>query len=205
MKGDWQATIIKIAAVVTAAPRWITSLMASEGLHLPDDWYIWWIPLSAIMAAFMAVVEGWAFAYIFSAWRNTQGKASKTLAGMAALTAGIFIIVVAPYIAASVRAVALSEILAADWSLYVWSAAVGASTIMIVASVGFAQKLPRETTSKPSAKTSNALAKASEPEPAKAALSCEICGKPAKTQNALNAHMRVHQRAASKNGHKVVA
>jgi len=140
MKTDYTPGLIKFFAVVTAAPRWVVALMAAEGLTLPDEWLWWWIAASAIMAASMAVVEGVAFSYVFSAWRKSSGKASNILGALAFATAVIFVAVLSPYIAASVRGVALSEILLAPLALYIWSACVAASTIAIVASVGYAQK-----------------------------------------------------------------
>lgn len=140
MKNDWQATVIKVGAVVTAAPRWVGALLAAEGFPIPADWMWWWIPLSAIMSAAMAVVEGMAFAYVFSAWRNQKDKSSNILFGMAVGTATVFVLVLAPYIAASVKKVGLYEMLYGDVLLYIWSICVGLSTIAIVASVGYAQK-----------------------------------------------------------------
>lgn len=140
MNDDTQAATIKISAVITAMPRWINALLAAEGLIMPSEWLYWWLPLSAIFAAAMAIVEGWAFSYVFSAWRRTSGKAANTLIILATLSAVIFVGVLFPYIASSVRGVTLGEILSNDIALYIWAVCVAASTIAIVASVGYAQR-----------------------------------------------------------------
>lgn len=140
-----QADAIKVAAVVTAMPRWIGALLAAEGFAIPQDWLWIWVPASALFGAAMALVEGLAFAYVFNAWRNQTDKRSNRLLWLALLSAAIFVIVLAPYIAAQVRSDSLSAILANDFALYAWSAAVAASTIAIVASVGYAQRMPRRT------------------------------------------------------------
>jgi hypothetical protein len=144
MKRIDQADIIKLSAVVTATPRWVGALMAAEGLNVPDTWLSWWIWLSLFLNAAMAVVEGLAFAYVFNAWRNQKDRASNRLLWFAAISAAVFIIVLAPFIAAQVRDAPMHQVLGDDWLLWLWSAAVAASTITIVASVGYAQKQPRE-------------------------------------------------------------
>jgi hypothetical protein len=81
---------------------------------------------------------------------------------LALVSAVIFVGVLAPYIAAQVRGVTIGIILSSGWSLGLWASAVAASTISIVASVGFAQKIqaaPRQrTASEQSAKPSETSA-----------------------------------------------
>jgi len=142
------AKLIKIGAVVTAAPRWIVALLLAEGLALPEAWLPWWVILSAVLSAGMAVTEALAFAYIFEAWRNQRDRKSDTLLILAGVAAVIFIAVVAPYVVANIRQEPLGVVLgvAGTW---LWGIAVAASTIVIVAAVGFAQKSPAP--SKPAA------------------------------------------------------
>lgn len=135
------ARMIKIGAVVTAAPRWIVALLIAEGLTLPADWLPWWTVMSAILGAGMAVTEALAFAFIFEAWRNQKDRKSDTLLIMAGLAAVIFIAVVAPYIVSNIRAEPLEQVLG-TFGTWMWGVAVAASTIIIVAAVGFAQKSP---------------------------------------------------------------
>ena len=136
-----QADIIKLAAVVTAAPRWIVALLAAEGLHLPPEWAGWWLPVSALSALGMAVVEGVAFAYVLAAWKAArQQRQVITLAVLAVVSAVLFIAMLTPSIAASVRGLTVGEWLANDAALTAWAATVAASTIAIVASVGYAER-----------------------------------------------------------------
>jgi len=135
-----QADVIKVAAVITATPRWVGALLAAEGFMMPETWSTWWVPVSAIFSAGMALVEGFAFAFVFNAWRLDRSKTSNRLLWLAMLSALVFILVLAPFIAAQVRAETLEAVLGIGWALWLWSASVAASTIVIVASVGYAQK-----------------------------------------------------------------
>ena len=153
---DLQAPIIKFSAVFAAVTRWTGALLAGEGFAIPEDWMIWWLPASALLSAFMAVVEGWAFAYVFQAWwvmRNRErqqgsGGMSKILLMLTIFAAVTFVLVLTPYIAAqaqgsSVYQVAgggnVEPILSSKFWLLAWSACIAASTISVVASVGIAQ------------------------------------------------------------------
>ena len=69
-----QPNAIKIAAVVTAAPRWMIALLVAEGFILPDAWLGWWIVVSAVLSLGMAVVEGMAFSYIFTPAKITKKR-----------------------------------------------------------------------------------------------------------------------------------
>ena len=164
MNNEHLPDFIKVGAVLTAAPRWIGALLAAEGFALPVEWLGWWIPLSAILSACMAIVEGLAFAYVFEAWRNQQDKDSDTLFWFAMFSAVVFVGVLAPYIAAQVLGVTLAQVLTSGVALGAWSVAVGLSTIAIVASVGYAQKRKG---SKPVAKKETpAQPQETEPQPA---------------------------------------
>lgn len=121
-------------------PRWVGALLAAEGFNLPPEWLWWWLPLSAIFSAGMAITEGLAFAYVFNAWRVQKDKSADRLLWLAVLSGAVFVVVLAPFIAAQVRSVTLARMLADDWALWAWSVGVAASTIVIVASVGYAQK-----------------------------------------------------------------
>lgn len=134
------ADAIKISAVVTATPRWVAALLASEGFAIPAAWLPWWVPVSATASAAMAVTEGFAFALIFSAWRAEKDPTrARNIVALAAVAFATFVATLAPQLFASVRGVQLTNALAADWALWLWSACVAASTVMIVASVGYAQ------------------------------------------------------------------
>lgn len=153
---DFQAPIIKFSAVFAAVTRWTGALLAAEGFAIPEDWMVWWLPASALLSAFMAVVEGWAFAYIFQAWwvmRNRErqqgaGGMSKVLLALTIFAAVTFVLVLTPYIAAQAQGSSMYQvagggnvepILGSKFWLLAWSACIAASTISVVASVGIAQ------------------------------------------------------------------
>jgi hypothetical protein len=141
MNDEQWATVIKIAAVAVAAPRWIGALLEAEGVPLPTEWRGWWVIFSAVCAAGMALVEAGAFAYCLRSWRSMTGRSANVMALMIGASAVTFVIVPSPYIAANVAKVTMSALLT-DWALLVWSVAVALSTILIIASVGYAQKRP---------------------------------------------------------------
>jgi hypothetical protein len=198
---DLTADIIKICAVITAMPRWVGALLAAEGIMIPEQWRGWWIVASAIFNAAMAVTEGLAFAYVFNAWRNQKDKNADRLLWLAIASGATFVVVLAPFIAAQVRSVTLAAMLSADWALWAWSASVAASTIIIVASVGYAQKrsMPQSEAQKPARATIESKAISLEPvqaslmqplELAQIALICDGCEREFATKQALSAHKR---------------
>lgn len=141
MNEEHWATVIKIAAVAVAAPRWIGALLEAEGVPLPIEWRDWWVVFSAVCAAGMALVEAGAFAYCLRSWRGMSGRSGNVMALLIGASAVTFVVVLSPYIAANVSKVSMSKLLVDDW-LLVWSVAVALSTILIIASVGYAQKWP---------------------------------------------------------------
>ena len=135
MNDERQATLIKIAAVAVAAPRWIGALLEAEGVPLPAEWRPGWVIFSAICAAGMALVEAGAFAYCLRSWRGMSGRSANIMALMIGASAVTFVIVLSPYIASNVSKIGMSTLLA-GWALLAWSVAVALSTILIIASVG---------------------------------------------------------------------
>jgi hypothetical protein len=144
MNDEQWATVIKIAAVAVAAPRWIGALLEAEGVPLPTEWRGWWVIFSAVCAAGMALVEAGAFAFCLRSWRGMTGRSANVMALMIGASAMTFVIVLSPYIAANVAKVTMSAF-PTGGALLVWSVAVALSTILIIASVGYAQKRPTPT------------------------------------------------------------
>lgn len=140
MTDDNWATAIKIAAVLVAMPRWIGALLEADGvpLMLTPDTAPWWGLFSALASAGMALVEGVAFWYTLRAWRKYGGGWLFTLIVASMAT---FAMVLTPYIMANVSGSKLASILQGGW-IVAWSSCVSLSTILIVASVGYAQ--PKE-------------------------------------------------------------
>ena len=140
LKSIDQASMIKIAAVLTATPRWVVALLASEGFALPESWKPVWIIFSVLSAGGMAIVEGVAFAYVFNAWKREQNAVrSWVMLSLAIVSAILFVILLTPSIVASVQAESVAKVLN-GWTVWVWGGVVSASTITIVASVGYAQR-----------------------------------------------------------------
>jgi hypothetical protein len=175
-----EAKWIKIFAVMTAIPRWTGALLASEGFEIPETWLVLWIPMSALLSAGMAAVEAWAFAFVFTSWRNQTDKRANRLFGLAVLSAVVFIFVLAPYIGSRVRDVTIAEILTNDVAFWLWSIAVGASTITIIISVGYAQRQDKTT------KTTRAKKTIVDP------IRC-WCGNAAATKQGHSAHTKRHK------------
>ncbi|NTU64134.1 MAG: hypothetical protein HGB05_12215 [Chloroflexi bacterium] len=116
-------------------------MLEAEGVPLPAEWRGWWVVFSAVCAAGMALVEAGAFAYCLRAWRGMTGRSANVMALMIGASAVTFVVVLSPYIAANVSKVSMSKLLV-DSCLLAWSVAVALSTILIIASVGYAQKRP---------------------------------------------------------------
>lgn len=115
-------------------------MLIVSNMMVPVEWKSWWVVANAIMGAGMAVIEGWAFSFIFTAWRNQKDARANKLMVLALISGVLFIALVAPNVAASVRGVPLGEILAKDWMRALWSVSVIGATISIVASLGYAQR-----------------------------------------------------------------
>jgi hypothetical protein len=175
---DRMANIIKFCAIITATPRWVIALLHADGLIIPDAWGWWWIIVSALLSVGMAVTEGLAFAYVFNAWRTQTDKTANRLFWFALVSGVVFVAVLAPSIAASVRDLPLNMILDTPLALWLWTVAVATSTIVIVTSVGYAEK--RKVTSNLPVATSNL--------PVATSIACPYCGKLQKNLQALNVH-----------------
>jgi len=177
---DREADIIKIAAVLTAAPRWAGALMAADGVPVPPEWMVAWRIGAFGLSLGMAAVEGFAISFVFNAWRNQRDKKSDLLLWLAIIMLVDFGLILAPYIVANVSGQTIAGVLAETWLLWLWSAAVAASTGLVVGSVGYAQRdKPAPSGSKPAK---------SESKPASEQFVCENCLQPFANQSALNAH-----------------
>lgn len=203
LQRDFQAPIIKFSAVFAAVTRWTGALLAAEGFGIIDQWLGWWLPLSAALGAFMAMVEGWAFAYIFQQWWTMRNKErqhnvkgmSGVLLILVIIAAVTFILVLTPYIAAQAQRSNLYQvpgqiatpILNSKVLLLAWAACVGASTISIVASVGIAQGAKAE------------VIQMEKQSPNSEGVICELCGQKVKAANTWS-HMAKHQKEIAQAG-----
>jgi len=180
MKRDREADIIKVAALMTAAPRWAGALLEADGVPALAEWAGWWRIAALLLSLGMAAVEGFAIAYVFNAWRRERQNGAQLLLWLAIIALGDFGIILAPYVAANVSGAELADVLGNGPLLWLWSIAIAASTGIVVASVGYAQR------------TCDASQQRAEGEPASSYL-CDNCGRSFRSQQGLNAHRRTHQ------------
>jgi hypothetical protein len=136
-----EANIIVIASVITAAPRWITALLSSQGIAIPADMVAAWTYISFACAVGMAVVEAFAMKYVWHAYRGSVkgSPQSKVLVGLVVAASLVFVLVLAPDIYAQAQHKAVGDILE-PWVLALWSVMVALSTIVIISAVGFAMR-----------------------------------------------------------------
>lgn len=195
---DREADIIKVAALLTAAPRWAGALLEADGVPALAAWAGWWRVAALLLSLGMAAVEGFAIAYVFNAWRRERANGTSLLLWLAILALADFGIILAPYVAANVSGVPLRAVLGSGPLLWLWSIAVAASTGIVVASVGYAQRSsdPASGTSEPKrehkAKGEPASDEASD------GYVCDFpgCGRSFGSQQALNAHSGAHKAPA---------
>ena len=107
MKRDREADIIKVAALLTAAPRWAGALLEADGVPALADWAGWWRVAALILSVSMAAVEGFALAYVLSRWRRERENGSHLLFWLAIVALVDFAMILAPYVAANVSGVEL--------------------------------------------------------------------------------------------------
>lgn len=138
MTGDRMASFVKIAAILSASTRWIVALFAAEGLTAPEG--MWWGVASLAFAFVMAIVEGLGFNLGMAYWRKMSGRPANIMLVLLVISGVVFVLVLTPSIVAQARHTTVGAILN-DGALYVWSAAVALSTIMLVAMVGYGQRI----------------------------------------------------------------
>ena len=187
MSNDNQADVIKIAAIITAVPRWAGALMAADGVPVPAAWLDTWQVGAFFMSLAMAAVEGFAISYVFNSWRNQQDKKSSLLLWLAIVMLVDFAVILTPYIVANVSDGKLALVLGGGWLLWLWSIGVAASTGLVVGSVGYAQK------DRPSKATSSSKASMGQAqEAASLAFQCKLCAATFASQAALSGHQKKH-------------
>jgi len=133
---------IKFAVVATVAPRWIIAFLAAEGLVIPDGWIDTWTVVSTVLAAAFAITDGFAFSYVFERWADMRkGTKNRNLVlGFAVASAVVFVAVLGPSMAASVRGMSMSEYFGdSELFLNLWTICIGLSAMLIVITVGIAQ------------------------------------------------------------------
>lgn len=135
---DWESTGIIFSATLVSITRWMGANMAGEGFVILDEWMSWWVPVSALLSAAMAVVEAWAFGYIGSVYRLERNKKIKrTITVLTASALLFFGGALVPYVMSQVEGVGLWDVLASRWGSALWSISLTFSTISIVVATGY--------------------------------------------------------------------
>lgn len=193
-----EARILQIAAVAVAAPRYMGAFASALGIMIVD-YYTWFPHLEIWSGAAMALIEGWAIAFVFRRLRGVPGRVLPLLlvALMLALPA-----VAAPYLVSSQLNQPVEQIVPRS-VLWLWSLLVAAIAPLVLAAVGYAESAPLDagTVSEESDIDSGVSQQESEEilhsEPAKEPeglaqerIECEVCGREFGSQQALNAHKR---------------
>lgn len=138
MKRPTEAEILQAAAVAVAAPRYMGAFASAVGIdliaHWPgfDAWEIW-------SGAAMALLEGWAIAFIFSRWRRMEVGTLhwKVLLGLQMVLLVALPATVTPYLISSQLGQPVHSSIPLFW-LWFWSFSVAAVAPLVVAAVGYA-------------------------------------------------------------------
>lgn len=185
-----EAEILTASAVVVAAPRYMGAFAAALGVDLLAYWP-WFATVEILSGAAMALLEGWAVAFVFARWRLMRPNSKQWRVLLVLLIVLLLALpaTATPYLVASQLKQPASELM--PLALVVaWSFLVAAIAPLVVAAVGFADAQPASI-SKPKA--------AIEQEPV---FSCE-CGREFPSQKGLNGHQAFCPlRTVSTNGHK---
>lgn len=137
---DNRAALIILAAIAVAMPRWIGALIGFDGVTIDAATPAWGV-FAVVTAAAMAVVEAFAFEFCLRQLRVIDGTLTKVgLSGLLVLSAVCVVVVQVPYGLARVRGIPLSVVLSDDALALVWTVAVSASSLLIVAATGLAHR-----------------------------------------------------------------
>jgi len=196
------ATVLQVAAIAVAAPRYMGAFAAALGIDLVERW-LYFADVEIASGFAMAIVEGFAVAFIFRRWRSmrtgsTQWRISLCLQVALIITLPL---VATPYLLSSQLHQPVSEIMPLAL-LSLWSFIVAAIAPLVLAAVGYTDTQPaaraetKTAQSEPRAKTKPAKAIA---EPAM----CEKCGRSFGSQQAVNAH-QPYCKVINKNGSKPI-
>ncbi len=152
----------------------------------------------------MALLEGWAIAFIFRNWRRLRVGSThwKVLLTLQIILLLMLPATTAPYLVSSQLAQPAHEILSSPL-VWLWSFAVAAIAPLVVAAVGYADVgEPAVASKKP--KEEPAISEVepivSEPVAELASFACTHCPAMFATLQALNAHQRAHAGKVAING-----
>lgn len=157
---------IKIAAAVTAAPRWAIALMPADGAMFPWSSTPWFEIASGVLSLCFAVVEIWATSYIMQAWHEAQAEGNDRLArNLRRLWVATLIVLAAalvPPMYANVMRVNVNTF--APGLLAAWLVCVAASTFLVIGGVGYADRAQPVASNTDTAATDTATETQDEPQ-----------------------------------------
>jgi hypothetical protein len=199
MKHLTLANFLKVCAVAVAAPRYVGAFSAAVGVDGLTR-YTWLVDAEAFSGAAMAVLEGFAIAFVLSKWRMLRPGTTQWFVVLALMLALMLTLpfVAAPYLLASQTGLSIAEMLPDEGILLfiriAWSIAVALVPVLIVAAVGYADVDEHERKASELA-TKTELRKARmnyETELKESGLDykCDACGKGFTTRQGLAAHSR---------------
>jgi len=204
-----QANILKVAAVAIAAPRYAGAFGAAIGVSAIER-YTWLAGAEIATGAAMAILEGFALAFVLNKWRLLAPRSAHwyillTFIGLLALTVPA---VALPYLLIEQSQLSISALFAGWFALQAsWSFLVAGVPMLVIMAVGFADV--EETDRAKHAAKSSADVKRVKREVKQAAVpvvrneseyQCEDCGFVSETQNGLNAHRRYCEATTERNG-----
>ena len=184
MRWPKEAEILQAAAVAVAAPRYMGAFAAAIGVNLILSWP-WFATVEIITGGAMALLEGWAVAFLFRHWRRLRFRSTHwyILLGLQIALLLMLPATATPYLVASQRNETITVLLdpAAQW---LWSLGLATIAPLIAAAIGYADA------------GSGTVAKPSQLEPttSEPRFACQRCPARFTSQAALNGHQRAHRR-----------
>ena len=181
-----EAETLQAAAVIVAAPRYMGAFAYALGIILPDAWR-WFAPVEIWSGLAMAILEGWAIAYISRHWRIAQGNPRRVLLVMQIALLVLLPATATPYLFGAEVGLKSLEIMPV-WLVWLWKLAVAGITPLVVLAVGYASgRKPAKSETVKRIEPAQAKPRAEEN------YTCQQCERIFGTQAALNAHMRSHK------------
>ncbi len=201
-----EVEILQAAAVAVAAPRYMGAFASAMGLVLLEHWP-WFADVEIITGAAMALLEGWAIAFIFRNWRRLRvgGTHWKVLLTLQIILLLMLPATTAPYLVSSQLAKPVHEILSSPL-IWLWSFAVAAIAPLVVAAVGYADVGALQEQTHKVARAPQEQAQVTQERPlelAQVAYLCNGCDREFGTKQALSAHKRFCARMLNVDAGKV--
>lgn len=185
-----EATAIKIAAALSAAPRWIVALLPADGGRFTWGDAPAWIVTSAVLSVCFCVVEVYAASFVMRAWRNAKPgtQPERVLFALWVSTLVVLVAVMSPPMFANVMRREFSAL--PEPLIAVWNVCVAGSTFLVVGGVGYAERAPMRADA-PVVRTDAAHdARNANADAAQVKVVCSQCGAECKSTQALAAHVR---------------